>query len=96
MVANLQEPGRFDAGKAMTYSPRQPAADRLNRIQVPTLVVMGTKDPDFPDPVAEATFIAEQTGGRLALIEGGGHYPQTELPGQTTPIILDFLRHATA
>ncbi len=94
LAANLQEPGRFDAGKAMTNSSRQPAADRLNQVKVPTLVVMGTKDPDFPDPVAEAKFIAAQTGGQLALIEGGGHYPQTELPGQTTPVILDFLSRA--
>ncbi len=27
--------------------------ERLNRVKVPTLVVMGTKDPDFPNPAAE-------------------------------------------
>ncbi len=53
---------------------------------------MGTKDPDFPDPVAEANTIAERTGGTAALIEGAGHYPQTEMPDKTIPVILDFLK----
>jgi pimeloyl-ACP methyl ester carboxylesterase len=57
-----------------------------------TLVAMGTKDPDWPDPTAEARFIAEKTGGQLALIEGAGHYPQMEMPDQTIPAILKFLR----
>lgn len=94
LVANLREPGRFDAGKAMTLTPRGPATERLAQVSVPTLVIMGTKDPDFPDPAAEARFIAERTRGEIALITGGGHYPQTELPDQTTPVILDFLRRA--
>jgi pimeloyl-ACP methyl ester carboxylesterase len=56
---------------------------------------MGTKDPDWPDPVAEAQFIVEALSGELALIEGAGHYPQTEMPDQTAPAILDFLSRVT-
>jgi RimJ/RimL family protein N-acetyltransferase len=55
-------------------------------------VIIGTKDPDFPDPVAEGKIVAEQTGGTLALVEGAGHYPQTEMPEKTTPIVVDFLK----
>ena len=54
------------------------------------LAVMGTKDPDFPDPAAEAKYIAGQTNDRSALIEGAGHYPQTEMPEETAGVILDF------
>jgi pimeloyl-ACP methyl ester carboxylesterase len=89
---NLSQPGRFAANKALGDSSRQPSEERLPQVTVPVLVVMGTKDPDFSDPVAEAKFIAEQTNGRSAFIEGAGHYPQTEMPDKTTPIILDFLR----
>ncbi len=53
---------------------------------------MGTKAPDFPDPVAEGKYISQKTGGRLVLIEGAGHYPQTEMPDEANPIILDFLQ----
>ncbi len=89
---NLSEPGRFHAAIALGGSPRKPALDRLDRVKAPTLVMMGTKDPDFPDPPAEGRFIAEQTGGRLELIEGAGHYPQTEMPEQAAPLIIDFLK----
>lgn len=43
-------------------------------------------------PGEEGRIIAELTGGELALIEGAGHYPQTEMPDITSPIMLDFLK----
>ncbi len=90
--ANLSEPGRFHASVALGSSPRKPATERLTEVRVPTLVIMGTKDPDFPNPAAEGQFIAEQTGGRLELVQGAGHYPQTEMPDQVAPLIIDFLK----
>ena len=92
LLRNLSEPGRFDANKALGNSSRKPSEERLTQVKAPVLVVMGTKDPDFPNPVGEANFIAEQTSGRVALIDDAGHYPQTEMPDKTTPIILDFLK----
>lgn len=91
LTANMKQSGRFDAAVALGNSSRQPSEESLPRVKVPTLVMMGTKDPDFPDPTAEGQYIAEQTGGQLALIEGAGHYPQTEMPHKTAPIVLDFL-----
>ena len=67
------------------------SAERLKQVKAPTLVIMGTKDPDFSDPAAEGKYIAEQTGGHLELIEGAGHYPQTEMSDKTAPIVVDFL-----
>jgi pimeloyl-ACP methyl ester carboxylesterase len=89
---NLAERGRFNAVKRLGSSSRQPSAERLKRVKAPTIVIMGTKDPDFPDPAAEGRIIADQTGGKLALIEGAGHYPQTEMPENTTQIVIDFLK----
>jgi len=89
---SLSQPGRFAANKALGDSSRHPSEERLPQVKAPVLVVMGTKDPDFSDPVAEAKFIAGQTNGRSVFIEGAGHYPQTEMPGKTAPRILDFLR----
>jgi pimeloyl-ACP methyl ester carboxylesterase len=88
---NLKQPGRFDAAVALGNSSRQPSEERLKQVKAPTLVIMGTKDPDFPNPAAEGKYIAEQTGGHLELIEGAGHYPQTEMPHKTTPMVIDFL-----
>ena len=61
-------------------------------MKAPTLVIMGTQDPDFPDPAAEGKIVAEQTHGSLELVEGAGHYPQTEMPEKTVPIIIEFLK----
>jgi pimeloyl-ACP methyl ester carboxylesterase len=91
---NLVQPGRFAAAAAMGTTPRLPCTERLNLVRVPTLVIMGTKDPDF-DPLTEGKFIAQQTGGRLEMIEGAGHYPQTEMPEVTAPLVLGFLKRLT-
>lgn len=92
LINNLKEDGRFEAVKTFGSTSRKPSEDRLGKIQAPTLVVMGTADPDFPDPIAEANYIVEQTGAQLALIDGAGHYPQSEMPDETTPVIIDFLQ----
>ena len=88
---NLFEKGRFDAVKRLGNSSRQPSAERLKLVKAPSLVIMGTKDPDFSDPVAEGLLVADQIRGALALVEGAGHYPQTEIPEKTALIIIDFL-----
>jgi pimeloyl-ACP methyl ester carboxylesterase len=92
LSANLAQPGRFEAVKAFPSAPRQPWEERLPRVKAPMLVVMGTKDPDFPDPGAEGQYLAEKVGGKLVLIEGAGHYPQTEMPEKTAQAVLEFLR----
>ena len=91
LAENLAQPGRFSAAAAMTTTPRGPCTERLGRMKTPTLVIMGSKDPDF-DPVAEGKFIATQTNGRLEMVEGAGHYPQTEMPEKTAPLVIDFLK----
>ncbi len=94
LMENMSQPGRFDAAVALAECSREPSAERLQRVRAPTLVIMGTKDPDFPDPAAEGKYVAEKTGGKLVLVEGAGHYPQTEMPEKTAPIVIDFLKHA--
>lgn len=91
--ANLSEPGRFQAVKAMATVSKADAETRLSAVQAPALVLMGSKDPDFndPDPEAEARFIAGQLSGQVVMIEGAGHYPHAEMPEQVVPVLIDFL-----
>ena len=91
LKATLREPGRFAAVKGLGSAPKTASEGRLGQVKAPTLVVMGTKDPDWPDPEVEARFIAEALSGKIVLVEGAGHYPQTEMPEQVTPAVLDFL-----
>jgi pimeloyl-ACP methyl ester carboxylesterase len=95
--ANLAEPGRFDAVKAMLFRSDAAIEALLTQVSAPSLVLMGSKDPDWPDPAAEATWIAQQLRGTAEMIEGAGHYPQAEMPEITASLILDFLaRHKRA
>jgi pimeloyl-ACP methyl ester carboxylesterase len=50
----------------------------------------------WPDPEAEARFISEAPSAELVLVEDAGHYPQTEMPEQVTPAMLDFLARVRA
>jgi pimeloyl-ACP methyl ester carboxylesterase len=90
---NLGETGRFAAVQGMMLGPsRHGIEERLARVDVPALVVMGTGDRDFKDPAAEARLVADRLRGSVALVEGAGHYPHVELPEQTGERILSFAR----
>jgi pimeloyl-ACP methyl ester carboxylesterase len=91
MTRNLAEPGRFDAVKGFPAAPRQPWLERIPRLKVPVLAIMGSQDPDFPDPRAEGESLVSRTGGTLVMIEGAGHYPHAEMPAQTAAPIIEFL-----
>ncbi|MBZ0227674.1 MAG: alpha/beta hydrolase, partial [Bauldia sp.] len=64
---------------------------RLPEVGAPTLVVMGSKDPDFADPAAEAETVARLLRGTATMIEGAGHYPHAEMPETTASAVLAFL-----
>jgi pimeloyl-ACP methyl ester carboxylesterase len=53
---------------------------------------MGSKDPDFKNPEAEAKRVAEAVRGSYKIIENAGHYPHAEMPEVTAPLVLNFLR----
>jgi pimeloyl-ACP methyl ester carboxylesterase len=95
LSANLHEPGRFDALKGLGFTAKTESEERIGRVQAPALVVMGTKDPDWPDPEAEANWIVDQLTGELLLVQDAGHYPQTEMPQKVTPGVIDFLKRVS-
>lgn len=94
--ANMREKGRFEAAMALGSSSKEPVEGILNKVKVPTLVIAGTKDPDWPNPKAEAQLIANNLSGRLLVVGDAGHYPQTEMPEKVSPAILDFLKSTLA
>ncbi|MGD0474016.1 MAG: alpha/beta hydrolase [Candidatus Velthaea sp.] len=87
---NLAEPGRFDAFRRMALASKRASAERLADVTVPVLVVMGTRDPDFPNPAKEARHVAGSLHGKLLMVEGAGHYPQADSPDVFTAGLLDF------
>jgi pimeloyl-ACP methyl ester carboxylesterase len=93
--AKLSEPGRMaEFLKTMKTSPADAGA-ALARISCPALVIMGTEDPDWADPQAEAEGIiaAMPAGlGAVAMIRGRGHYPHAECPDLVAVLTTSFLR----
>lgn len=97
LSANLKEPGRFAAFAAMAKGTHDVSESKLPGVQCPALVLMGEKDPDFPDPAAEADWIAKHLTGTTAqvrVLPGCGHYPPAEQPGPSAEAVLAFLADA--
>ncbi|MFF2554398.1 alpha/beta fold hydrolase [Nocardia sp. NPDC058058] len=91
---NLCAPGRFDELlKTIETTPADAEAQLPNLIR-PALIIMGTKDPDFPDPEAEGLAIAAlmpEGLGTVALSEGSGHCPHADAPDRVAELALNFL-----
>ena len=91
VVASLRRPGYAKAFSRITHTSHDPAEARVNDVSAPTLVVMGDRDPDFPDPKAEAAWIADVLHGEVVIVSEAGHYPQSQQPEVTTAAMLRFL-----
>lgn len=98
LARQMGEPGRMAALRAMFAAGHDASERRLGELKgraLPVQVVMGSKDPDFkPDPQVEADWIAEQTGGRVVMIDGAGHYPAAEAPQAVIDALLPFVEEA--
>lgn len=89
--ANLR--GRRNVIKAYTFEQTHREAEaRLGKVRVPSLVIMGTADVDWPDPEAEANWIVSQLGSELLLLDGAGHHPHVEYPREVADAVADFVR----
>lgn len=91
LAANLREPGRMDALRTMIGLSKADTEALVARSRVPALVVMGTRDPDFPDATAEARWLGQALGSEPLIVDGAGHYPHLETPEQVAPEVLRFL-----
>ncbi|MFI6447362.1 alpha/beta fold hydrolase [Kitasatospora sp. NPDC050543] len=91
LVVALRTPGRKAATRAYAQGDSSPVG-WSEAVSCPALVVMGTKDPDFPEPEAVADRQASALKARKVMIEGAGHYPMAEFPQATADALVPFLR----
>lgn len=91
ITANLREPCRMDALNSMLALSKADTAAILAQTRVPTLVVMGTRDPDFADATEEAHELGRQLRAETLIVDGAGHYPHTEMPEVVAPRLLAFI-----
>ena len=73
-----------------------PAEARLGEVRAKALVVMGDRDPDWKDPVAEARWIESTLDAELLLVPGAGHYPMAEYPEVVNPAVVAFAQRVHA
>jgi len=92
LLKNLKERGRLESVIHMLRASKRASEERIPKVNMPTLVIMGSKDPDFKDPEAEAKWVAENLKGTYRMIEKAGHYPHAEMPEGTGPLMLDFIQ----
>ncbi|MDH6280619.1 alpha/beta fold hydrolase [Prescottella agglutinans] len=75
----------------MVHHPHIPAAD-LDAIEVPTLVVVGERD---PIPRGHTELIAHSIpGAELVILPGAGHACAQERPDDFNTVVVDFLARA--
>ncbi len=95
----LRRPGRFAEFMKTGQTTPADAHARLAEVRCPALVIMGSADPDFADPEAEANAIVAALPdgvGRVVMIENGGHYPHAQSADDVAAAIIPFLRRCAA
>ena len=92
----LKKPGHARAFSRTTRTSHAPAEALIDKVVAPSLVVMGADDPDFPDPRAEAAWIAAHLGSEVLIVDDAGHYPQSQRPEVVSPAVVGFAHRITS
>jgi pimeloyl-ACP methyl ester carboxylesterase len=95
VIASIKRPGYARAFSLTTHADHTHAGESLAAVSAPALVVMGSKDPDFAQPHAEAEWIAQTLHGTAVMIPEAGHYPQSQRPELVATAIVEFLSTVT-
>jgi len=72
-----------------------PALERLGRLSIPTMVMVGELDDESVATVADV-LTAHIPGARKDIIPGAAHLPNMEKPKEFNQMVLEFLQHVSA
>ena len=92
LMTSLSRPGAWHALQRTARTSHDPAEARLDDVRAPSLVIMGTDDPDFPSASEEAGWVTGRLKAQLQLVTGAGHYPHAEFPEIVGPRVVEFAR----
>jgi len=95
LAKNLAQPGRFRAFKEQAKDSHSESGTRLDKVSQLGLIIMGTADPDFPDPKKEADALAKHMKADVLLVDDSGHYPQAYNPDKVSSAIIDFVKQVS-
>lgn len=89
----MKRPAYWKAFVTLTHQLTHAAVEQhVAAVKAPALVVMGTRDPDFKNPAAEAKFVADGLGGEVLMVDGAGHYAMAEFPEVVNPRVVEFAK----
>jgi pimeloyl-ACP methyl ester carboxylesterase len=92
VLAMLKEPGRLRALRLLFSESSGATYARHAQVNAPTLILMGSRDPDHKHPEWEARTLAERLPvTTVQIIEGAGHHLQVEEPEVVGQSVLAFL-----
>ncbi len=84
---NLKEEGRLSALRSMLFAEKKECESRIKSVKSKVLILMGSEDPDFPNPEEEAKWIASEMNASYVMYPGAGHYPYKEDPSKTADLV---------
>ncbi|RPE33321.1 alpha/beta fold hydrolase [Kitasatospora cineracea] len=90
LVEMLREPARRTAVRGYLKGDSAPVG-WCAEVDVPALVLMGDKDPDFPKPELVADRQTAALRGRKVMIADASHYPMASHPQAVADALLPFL-----
>jgi pimeloyl-ACP methyl ester carboxylesterase len=90
LKAGFKRPGRAKVIAAYMSMSHAEAEKRLDQVTAPTLVIMGTGDIDWPDPAAEARWVAGRLNAEVVMLDGAGHHPHVEFPAEIAEAVRTF------
>ena len=92
MLSNCAHAGVIGA---MIRSTKNHAWAKIELVKAPVLLVMGSRDPDFKNPLEESNFVASHLNHsqlvEVAMVDEVGHYPHVEAPEKVAQVALNFL-----
>jgi pimeloyl-ACP methyl ester carboxylesterase len=93
MLSNCAHAGIIGA---MIRATKEHAWAKIETVKAPVLLVMGSRDPDFKNPVEETNFVASHLNNsrlvEIAMVDEVGHYPHVEAPDKVAQVALAFLK----
>ncbi|KAH9122065.1 hypothetical protein LEN26_010400 [Aphanomyces euteiches] len=97
LKANLKEEGRLRALTKLFRASKANAHKHLQEYKLPILIGIGSIDPNFSSPEAEAQYIHDTIGStttekQVILYSSVKHYPHTECPDAVAADLVHFLR----
>ncbi len=91
LSSTLKRKGHWAAFSKTTRTDHSVVSPWFDHVKAPALIVMGDKDPDWKDPLAEATWAASRfTQSEVLAIKGSGHAPMLEFPDAVAQSVISF------